>query len=343
MEMTRRHMFAATSAAAAMTSPHTALGGWEPSERYPDPAIKSLDPSFDQYRLSIGQRRAARAPAMRWCRRAGLVRRRPLPAVERHPEQPHPALGRGDRRGQRLPQALEQRQRQHARPPGPARHLRARRAARHAHRIRRHDHRADRPLRGQAAQLAERHRREVRRLDLVHRSAVRHPRQSTRANAHEPELPPTSIASIRQDGRGHGRRRRRRAARTASRSRPTRQMLYIVESRAEPRADLCVRRGRRTARKLANRRVLIDAEPRHAGRLPRRRGRQSVVRLGHGHGRARRRARCSIREGKPIGHIELPERCANRLLRRPQAQPAVHGGEPSLYALYVNTQGTPGN
>ena len=36
---------------------------------------------------------------------------------------------------QRLPQALEQRQRQHPRPPGPARHLRARRAARHPHRI----------------------------------------------------------------------------------------------------------------------------------------------------------------------------------------------------------------
>src|ERR1044071_5425980 len=51
MEMTRRHMFAATSATAAATFARTALGGWEPRERYPDPAIKSLDPSFDRYRL----------------------------------------------------------------------------------------------------------------------------------------------------------------------------------------------------------------------------------------------------------------------------------------------------
>ena len=51
MEMTRRHMFGATSAAAAITFTRTALGGWEPSERYPDPAIKSLDPSFNRYRL----------------------------------------------------------------------------------------------------------------------------------------------------------------------------------------------------------------------------------------------------------------------------------------------------
>ena len=51
MEMTRRHMFGAAYAVAAMTLTRTALGGWEPSDRYPDPAIKSLDPSFNRYRL----------------------------------------------------------------------------------------------------------------------------------------------------------------------------------------------------------------------------------------------------------------------------------------------------
>jgi tripartite ATP-independent transporter DctM subunit len=45
------------------------------------------------------------------------------------------ALGRGDRRRQRLPPAVQQRQRQHPRPPGPARHLRARHPPRHAHRV----------------------------------------------------------------------------------------------------------------------------------------------------------------------------------------------------------------
>ena len=50
-------------------------------------------------------------------------------------------------------------------------------APRHPHRIRRHHHGADRQVRRQAAQLAQRHRGEVGRLDLVHRSAVRHPRR----------------------------------------------------------------------------------------------------------------------------------------------------------------------
>jgi hypothetical protein len=44
-------------------------------------------------------------------RGAGVVRRRPLPAGVGHPEQPHPALGRGVGRGERFPRAVEQRQR----------------------------------------------------------------------------------------------------------------------------------------------------------------------------------------------------------------------------------------
>src|SRR6266481_4907073 len=66
MEMTRRHMFGAACAAAAMTLTRTALGGWEPSERYPDPAIQILDPSFAKYRLALaGVERLA--TGMRWC------------------------------------------------------------------------------------------------------------------------------------------------------------------------------------------------------------------------------------------------------------------------------------
>ena len=66
MEMTRRHMLAATSSAAAMTVAHTAFGGWEPSERYPDPAIRSLDPSFNRYRLFNASIERL-ATGMRWC------------------------------------------------------------------------------------------------------------------------------------------------------------------------------------------------------------------------------------------------------------------------------------
>ena len=53
MEFTRRHLTAAVGATAATTFTRTALGGWEPSERYPDPAIQILDPSFAKYRLAL--------------------------------------------------------------------------------------------------------------------------------------------------------------------------------------------------------------------------------------------------------------------------------------------------
>src|SRR5262250_1950320 len=52
MEISRRDILGAgaTVAAATLTSTAT-FGGWEPSERYPDPAIKVLDPSFLKYRV----------------------------------------------------------------------------------------------------------------------------------------------------------------------------------------------------------------------------------------------------------------------------------------------------
>ena len=221
MDTNRRTLLAAGAAAAAMTAMPRAFAQWQPSQRYPDPSIKIIDPSFAQYRIALAkveQHRHGHALG----RRAGVVRRRPLPPVERHPEQPHHALGRGDRRGQRVPQAVQQRQRQHARPAGPAPHLRARHPARDAHRVRRHHHRDRRPLRRQAAQLAERHRVQVRRLDLVHRPAVRHPRQLRRprrqARAADQRLP-----RRRPDrhARGGGRRRNRPnglASRPTSRS-----------------------------------------------------------------------------------------------------------------------------
>jgi len=52
MQISRRDILGAgvTAAAAALT-PTVSLGGWEPSQRYPDPAIKILDPSFAKYRI----------------------------------------------------------------------------------------------------------------------------------------------------------------------------------------------------------------------------------------------------------------------------------------------------
>jgi len=57
-------MLAAGGAAAAMTISRAAFG-WEPSERYPDPKIQILDPSFARYRLNnAGVERLA--TGLRW-------------------------------------------------------------------------------------------------------------------------------------------------------------------------------------------------------------------------------------------------------------------------------------
>ena len=57
-----------------------------------------------------------------------------------------------------------------------------------------------RPLRGQAAELAERRGGEIGRQHLVHRSAVRHPAATTRATRTTSELPPASTGIDPQTG-----------------------------------------------------------------------------------------------------------------------------------------------
>ena len=97
-------------------------------QRYPDPAVVTLDERFGA--CVIGNAAVERiATGMRWAEGPVWFGDHRCLRLERHPEQPHAALGRGDRRRHGLPQAVALRQRQHARPPGPARHLRARHAA----------------------------------------------------------------------------------------------------------------------------------------------------------------------------------------------------------------------
>jgi gluconolactonase len=53
MKLARRKFLHLAAGAAALSVPamSRAFAAWEPSERYPDPAIKTLDPSFNRYRL----------------------------------------------------------------------------------------------------------------------------------------------------------------------------------------------------------------------------------------------------------------------------------------------------
>ena len=53
MNQTRREMFATAGAVVALASvAPQALAAWEPAERYPDPAIQTLDPAFNKYRIA---------------------------------------------------------------------------------------------------------------------------------------------------------------------------------------------------------------------------------------------------------------------------------------------------
>ena len=50
MEQTRRTILAAAGSMAAASS---VFAGWEPAQRYPDPAVEILDSSFAKYRLAL--------------------------------------------------------------------------------------------------------------------------------------------------------------------------------------------------------------------------------------------------------------------------------------------------
>ncbi|MGI8783953.1 MAG: SMP-30/gluconolactonase/LRE family protein [Acidobacteriota bacterium] len=66
MATSRRKFLAAGSAMAALSAMPRALAQWQPSERYPDPLIKIIDPGFAKYRLALAKVEKI-ASGMRWC------------------------------------------------------------------------------------------------------------------------------------------------------------------------------------------------------------------------------------------------------------------------------------
>ena len=52
MPLNRREFLAAGGAATALAALPRAFGQWQPSQRYPDPLIKIIDPSFAKYRIA---------------------------------------------------------------------------------------------------------------------------------------------------------------------------------------------------------------------------------------------------------------------------------------------------
>ena len=315
--------------------------GWKQATRYPDPAITALDPRFEKYwlklacveRLATGCR-WAEGPVwfgdgryllwsdipnnriLKWDEETGAV------SVYRKPSDFANGNTR-DRQGRLVD-------------------LRARRPPHHAHRIRRHHHRADGQLRRQAPQLAQRRGGEVRRFDLVHRSAVRllggyYEGYHGRAGARPEHLPLRS--------------RRPAAARsspttcsapTACASRPTRPSSTSSKSRASPTRKLKVFDVVKNGTASTNGRVFIDCGPGAAGRHALRYRRQPLVRLGHGQAGPRRRHGVRARR-----HADRADRTARAmrqpLLRRQQRNRLFMAASQSLYAVYVHAQGVPGS
>ena len=120
---------------------------------------------------------------------------------------------------------------------------------------------------------------------------------------------------------------------------PDEKLLYVVASRAEPSRQILSFETDGT--RLGRRRVLIDAD----GGSPDgfRVDIHGNLWCGWGMGEETLDGvRVFDAQGTPIGHIRLPERCANLcfggLHRNRLFMAASHG----LYALYVNTQGIAG-
>ena len=175
MATNRREFLAAGAAAAATLAAPRALAQWQPSARYPDPPVQIIDQSFGRYRLGLAKVEQI-ATGMRWCEgpvwfgdgRYLLWSDIPNNRIMRWDEETGAVsvfrkpsnFANGntrDRQGRLL-------------------------TCEHGtRRVTRTEYDGTitidrRPVRRQAAQLAERRRVQVRRLDLVHRSAVRRPR-----------------------------------------------------------------------------------------------------------------------------------------------------------------------
>jgi gluconolactonase len=117
-------------------------------------------------------------------------------------------------------------------------------------------------------------------------------------------------------------------------------ILYIVESRAEPNRLLLAYDVVDKGRALANRRVLIDAQGGSPDGL--RVDIDGNLWMGWGMGAGLDGVRIFSPEGNAIGHIHLPERCANLCFGGPQRNRLFMAASHSLYALYVNTKGVAG-
>jgi gluconolactonase len=122
---------------------------------------------------------------------------------------------------------------------------------------------------------------------------------------------------------------------------PDEKMLYIVESRGVPNRKILAYDLADGGRKLANKRVLIDAGPGTPDGM--RCDVDGNLWCGWGMGSPELDGvRIFSPAGKPIGRIILPERSANVCFGGLKRNRLFMAASQSVYALYVNTQGALG-
>ncbi|MBW8727342.1 MAG: SMP-30/gluconolactonase/LRE family protein [Inquilinus limosus] len=122
---------------------------------------------------------------------------------------------------------------------------------------------------------------------------------------------------------------------------PDESILYLVESRAVPNRLIVAHDVIEGGRRIANRRVLIDAGPGTPDGL--RVDVDGNLWCGWGMGSAELDGVMIFNpDGKPIGRIALPERCANLCFGGEMRNRLFMAASQSVYSLYVGTQGAIG-
>ncbi len=315
----------------------TASGGWEPSLRYPDPAIQVLDASFNKYRLPLaGLERLA--TGMRWCEvpvwfgdaRCLLWSDIPNNRIMRWDEETGAVSV-------------------YRRPSNNANgHTRDRQG-----RLVSCEHDARRVTRteydGSITVICDRY--QGKRLNSPNDVVVKSDGSiwfsdplfgilgNYEGHVDTSELPmavyrvdgATGVATVVADGI---------VAPNGLAFSPDETKLYIVESRSEPRR-LLVYDVAANGRTLANGRIFVNAESD---------GTPDGFRLdvdgnlwcGWGMSPALDGVRVYNPAGEPIGHIALPERCANVCFGGRYRNRLFMAASHSIYSLYVNTQGVAG-
>lgn len=123
---------------------------------------------------------------------------------------------------------------------------------------------------------------------------------------------------------------------------PDEKILYIVESRGQPYRKILAYDLTADGTAIRNKRVFVDAGP---GGTPdgMRCDVDGNIWAGWGMGTAELDGVMVFApDGTPIGRIALPERCANVCFGGLKRNRLFMAASQSLYAVYVNTQGVPG-